>query len=57
MTAYTINKEEFTILNESPADTQKKIRQWVSTGYKITIINQIYNTSAGNLITTLTRSK
>jgi len=33
-------KKEFVVLEESPIDTQKKIRQWVSQGYKIEIVAQ-----------------
>ena len=33
-------KKEFTILKATPADTQKKIRQWVSAGYDIEIVAQ-----------------
>jgi len=33
-------KKEFVILRETPIDTQKKIRQWVSTGYDIEIVAQ-----------------
>jgi hypothetical protein len=56
MQSYTIKPdEEFLVLTEKPADTQKKIKQWVSTGYQVTIINQCYGTNT--LITTLTRRK
>jgi len=33
-------KKEFMVLEETAADTQKKIRQWVSQGYKIEIVAQ-----------------
>ena len=33
-------KKEFVVLTETPIDTQKKIRQWVSTGYEIEIVAQ-----------------
>jgi hypothetical protein len=33
-------KKEFLILEDKPIDVQKKVRQWVSTGYKIEIVAQ-----------------
>lgn len=32
--------KEFICMAESPEDTQKKIRQWLSTGYQIEFISQ-----------------
>lgn len=32
--------KEFICMAETPADTQKKIRQWMSTGYQIEFISQ-----------------
>ncbi len=53
----TINKEsgEFMVMVELPTDTQKKIKQWLSTGYEITIISQLLMDKM--IVTTLTRTK
>lgn len=32
--------KEYVCMEETPEETQKKIRQWVSTGYKITFMFQ-----------------
>ncbi len=53
--------KEYIFLNETPADTQKKIKTWLSTGYKIEFINQqtIYQEDNGvfRTFTSLYRSK
>ena len=44
---------------ESPADTQKKIRQWMSTGYNIEILAQSSNYIQGErliIVTSLART-
>lgn len=33
-------EKEYICMVESPTETQKKIRQWMSTGYEIEFINQ-----------------
>lgn len=56
-------KKEFICMEETPQETQKKIRQWVSSGYEIDVIAQhlIQPSSATNghpiLVTSLWRSK
>ena len=55
-------KKEFVVLTDTPIDTQKKIRQWVSTGYDIEIVAQHAEKDRNtgkivNLITSLWRSK
>lgn len=54
-----ITKEvgEVTILDDTPANTQKKLRQWVSSGYKIEILYQMVITGSNRILTTLVRSK
>jgi hypothetical protein len=32
--------KEFICMAETPADTQKKIRQWMSTGYEVELLAQ-----------------
>ena len=57
--------KELVVLNESPSDTQKKLRQWLSTGYKIEILAQSavvnsevsYSPTNTYVITTLYRTK
>ena len=33
-------KKEFCVLEDTPIDTQKKIRTWVTSGYEIEIVAQ-----------------
>jgi len=37
---FTKQDGEFIVLTESTTDFQKKIKQWLSTGYSITILHQ-----------------
>ena len=57
----TIDKDdgEFIILEETVSDTQKKIKQWISTQYSINILFQhiVTKGSITYLITTLLRKK
>lgn len=51
--------KEFICMAETPPDTQKKIRQWLSTGYSIDILAQSSTTDGlGNttVVTSLTRT-
>ena len=52
-----ISKEhgELVVLHETPIDTQKKLRTWLSTNYSITIISQVSMDKW--LVTTLVRNK
>ena len=52
---FTKEDGEFMVLIETPEDIQKKIRTWLTTGYAITIINQVI--ADRYLITTLLRRK
>ena len=53
------NKREFICMIETYTDTQKKIRQWESTGYEVYIVSQ--NTEVFDnkivIITSLWRAK
>jgi len=52
--------KEFVVLTETPQDTQKKIRQWLSSGYHIEIVAQtaiMSNTNDIYVITSLYRTK
>lgn len=46
--------KEFICMAETPTDTQKKIRQWLSTGYQIEFISQssCYIDNLGNIVVT-----
>lgn len=51
--------KEFICMAETPTDTQKKIRQWLSTGYSIDILAQSSTTDGlGNttVVTSLIRT-
>lgn len=51
--------KEFICMAETPTDTQKKIRQWMSTGYNIEILAQSSNYIQGEgliIVTSLTRT-
>ena len=50
-------KKEYMILIEKPADTQKKIRTWLSSGYTIEIVTQSYCCNEGILFTSFYRIK
>jgi len=54
-----MNKPEFICINETPEQTQKVIRQWISTGYTIDILQQSCCNNGYNVmvITSLTRIK
>ena len=52
--------KEFVCMQETAIDTQKKIRQWLSTGYTIEIISQSSTYIAGEgiiVVTSLYRIK
>lgn len=51
--------KEFICMAETPPDTQKKIRQWMSTGYNIEILAQSSNYIQGEgliIVTSLIRT-
>lgn len=54
-----VNKE-YVCMEETPEETQKKIRQWVSTGYTIEIVFQglpVKNNATTTVVTSLYRTK
>lgn len=49
-------KKEYICMKESISDTQKKIRQWMSSGYRIDILFQ-FNAELNFIVTSLYRIK
>ena len=50
--------KEYICMEETPAETQKLIRTWVSTGYTIEIVFQaITNSTTTKVVTSLWRTK
>ena len=51
--------KEFICMAETPTDTQKKIRQWMSTGYEVELLAQSSNYIPGEglvVVTSLIRT-